>query len=256
MASINDLNNDDQNKEELDGDNFGLPNFDFDSNTSSAQNASTEEPSENTFFNETNAFEEVSAAGAFEQEETNNQEEAKDSFSSDFNVEEEEEDSNRNTWIWIGVVILLLVGVGTFIFKAMGPDDTNSAEANQVVQEALQDTQVAETASEPVEEVAPEPVEVVETPVAEESGIVRLTSLTGNFHVVVKSFVDSDLAMDFAKQLEAEGNTVYLFNSPRKPNGMIYHRVALGKFTSEEEATASKADYSGTYGEDVWVKKF
>ncbi|GJM60800.1 SPOR domain-containing protein [Persicobacter diffluens] len=246
MADINDLNNpneENERKDEFDADNFGLPNVNFDNNEDQGSTFESDPP-QNEFFShyqEETPEEEPEEEFSFAE----NQD-----FTSDFDIDEEEEESNKKTWIWISVILVLLIGGGVMFWLLSGEEEPVVAEKPKVEE------------TKPVQP-EPEPEPVVEEPEPLEanvdndgvSGIERLTSLSGNFHVVVKSFLDGDLALDFAKSLEAEGKMVYLFRSPKK-NGISYHRVSLGKYATEEEANEELDLYKSNFGEDVWIKKF
>lgn len=92
------------------------------------------------------------------------------------------------------------------------------------------------------------------TPVATTPGTINtLTERSGNSFVVVASFVDTDIAMDYAKKLAADGKSPTII--PPFGNG-LFSRVAIAGFPTVAAATQNLDNYKSDYGDDVWVLKY
>ena len=92
------------------------------------------------------------------------------------------------------------------------------------------------------------------TPVASNPGTVnKLTERTGNTYVIVGSFVDEDIAADFANKLASEGKSPSII--PPFGNG-LFHRVAIAGFPTIASAQQNLDSFKPDYGEDVWVLKY
>ena len=146
------------------------------------------------------------------------------------------------TLILIGVVAVVVAAYFLFLKKDKEP----------VVQEEPAPVAVDSTLLKiPVEEpVIEEPVEP-ETP---DVGDYRtLTEKTGRYYVVIASFVDSDLAEDYAKKLVDDGVSSTILS----PEGRGFYRLALvGDYGSFLDANMEVETVKGNYGPEVWVLKY
>lgn len=89
---------------------------------------------------------------------------------------------------------------------------------------------------------------------ARKAGTVEtLASPTGRFHVIVSSSVDGDLAMDYAKKLAKQGQSVNII--PPGGANKLFHRVSVGDYPSWDQAVAAVSSFS-SMGEGVWVLKY
>ncbi|MFY0650649.1 MAG: SPOR domain-containing protein [Cyclobacteriaceae bacterium] len=83
--------------------------------------------------------------------------------------------------------------------------------------------------------------------------IVNIQAKTGRSYVIIGSFIDEDLANDFAKELSTSGSGVKVIfpygNSKR-------YRVSIADFGSYSDATAQIGGYKASYGEDIWTLKY
>ncbi len=80
-----------------------------------------------------------------------------------------------------------------------------------------------------------------------------LSSRTGNFYIIVGSFIDSDLARDYTKKLSNNGKNPFII----LPYGRaITHRVAISKYGTLAGAVNEIEAYRSEYGSDVWVLKY
>ena len=87
----------------------------------------------------------------------------------------------------------------------------------------------------------------------EEASIVNITSPNGTYYVVISSYVDMDLAMDYAKKLVQKGISVKLL-TPKK--GKYFVRLSIANDKSLEKATKKAQELKEKYGENVWVMKY
>ena len=77
---------------------------------------------------------------------------------------------------------------------------------------------------------------------------------TGRYYIVVKSFIDSDMAVDFGNKMKADGVSTALL-AP-KAGGKKFNRVTMGDFGSFVEAQEATNKLKGEFGEDLWVLKY
>lgn len=151
------------------------------------------------------------------------------------------------TLIIIGVVAIVIAAYFLFLKK---PKEPVIVEEEPAV-EAVDSTLLQSPVEEPVEK---EPA-IEETAVQEpiEGVYQTLTARTGRYYVIIGSFVDLDLATDYAKKLAANGvNSTIL-----SPEGKGFHRLAIaGDFNSFSDASMQVEEVKGNYGPEVWVLKY
>ena len=143
------------------------------------------------------------------------------------------------------VVIVVLAGIAVWLLFGGGLDMFKKKE-------------VAKKDPPPkvVKKPAPKPVkkEVVVNP-EPAAGIDTIGYGTGRYYVVVGSFIDDDVALDFCKQIEASGKRAIVLD----PSGTVskYYRVAVGKdYATEQEAKDAAKALAGQYGSDPYPKKY
>ena len=86
-------------------------------------------------------------------------------------------------------------------------------------------------------------------------GVVEtITDATGNYYVIVSSSIDDDLAMDYALKLIREQGVDAKIVA-HSTDGLSYYGVALGEYSTWEEASASSNSFSA-YSDQVWVLKY
>ncbi len=83
--------------------------------------------------------------------------------------------------------------------------------------------------------------------------ITRLEERTGNAYIIIASFVDEDIAMDYANKLAGEGKSPSII--PPFGNG-LFNRVAIAGFPTVAAATQGVDGFKGEYGDDIWVLKY
>ncbi len=79
-----------------------------------------------------------------------------------------------------------------------------------------------------------------------------VSAITGRFYVVVSSSIDDDLAMDYAKNLAEEGNSVKIIE--HKAQGKTFFGVSVADYANWEEALSALNSFNN-FGE-VWVLKW
>ncbi len=91
-------------------------------------------------------------------------------------------------------------------------------------------------------------------PVQKPAGeITSLTARTGKTYIVVGSFFDDDLAMDFAQKLSANSKSPIVI----PPFGESqFYRVAIAEFNSFGDARAGIGNYKAEYGQDIWPLRY
>jgi phosphatidylserine/phosphatidylglycerophosphate/cardiolipin synthase-like enzyme len=83
--------------------------------------------------------------------------------------------------------------------------------------------------------------------------ITSIKTSRGYYYVVVGSFIDDDLAADYANRLAQQGVDVMLI-APSQ--GQYYFRVAIEKEDSFYDAYEKLKVLKATYGADIWVLKY
>ncbi|MBW3544364.1 MAG: SPOR domain-containing protein, partial [Bacteroidetes bacterium] len=104
------------------------------------------------------------------------------------------------------------------------------------------------------EVVEPAPVEESWRPAPPKEGsVTAITARTGRYYVVVGSFIDGDMAGDYAKKLAAAGRQVTLI----EPSGnRKFYRLGIMDAGSFGEASAQLDDLKSTFGQEIWVYKY
>lgn len=119
---------------------------------------------------------------------------------------------------------------------------TNESQAAQQVNEEP-------TSSPPKKEEPKQNTVVNATP----GQVNRLTSRSNNYYIVIASFVDEDLAMDYSQQLAAEEKSPTVIPSFGRA---ITTRVAIAGYRSLNQAQNEIGNYKGEYGQDIWILKY
>ena len=201
---------------------------------------------------------------------------------------DEDKGTNSRRYLVISFVVaaaLLLTGFGVYYFFFRADTEQVAEEVVQQTEMVAEDDQAAEepvmtegtevveeTPSEPQETVAEVQDEVqneVQDEVqndAEEAGPVVLDSnssegqnrfleqRTGKYYIVVSSFVDQDLAKDFAAKLNGEGFDTFVMAPYGKKK---YYRLGIEQSGSFSEANSKlTSDLKEKLGNDLWVLKY
>ncbi len=81
----------------------------------------------------------------------------------------------------------------------------------------------------------------------------RINTPRGCYYVVVGSFIDDDLALDYANKLAQQGVDVMLIAPPQ---GQYYFRIAIKQANTFRDAHEKAEVLKATYGTDIWVMKY
>lgn len=248
-------NEDDNNEEnkkitnEPDSEDFGLPEIDDDSSKKEGVEDSTgssypsyesseEETPEPTYedqflqdVNESDSTSDSSTEGGYQP-----------SYTYD-----DEGGGNSALWIILVVVLLITAAVLVYWFVFRSEPEPIVEEKPAVIEQPVvipEDTMPAEIIDEPVEDFTNEP---------EAGDIIELTEPTGNYYVVIASFIDDDLAMDYGKKLADEGQGSYILS----PKGQKkFYRLAVAELSDINTATLRAEQLKSDYGDEVWVMKY
>ena len=83
--------------------------------------------------------------------------------------------------------------------------------------------------------------------------ITILRSRTRDYYIIIGSFLDRDLANDYAKRLASQGESPIII----PPYGRIINtRLAITSFNSLSNAQRRLNDYRSKYGNDTWVLRY
>lgn len=151
------------------------------------------------------------------------------------------------------LVILILAGIivlaGVFIY--MFAFDNNS-ESEQVTQKPTVVTPVV-VEEEPEETIPEEAWEEPEEPVVAEGSVSTIGSRTGRYYLIVGSFIDSDLAKDYADRLAKDGYQAKII----EPSGTRkFYRLSVNDAGSISELQANIDSMKEKHGENVWIVKY
>lgn len=160
-------------------------------------------------------------------------------------IELQPQQSSSSWPIWVGVLVLLAVaGFSLYFFVFNKPE------------QAVVTPPVAIQQPEPEPEIIEEPAPVQETWTPEapkEGSVTAITARTGRYYVVVGSFIDGDMASDYANKLAAEGQQVTLIEPTGKKK---FYRLGVMGADSFAEASAELDNLKATFGQDIWVVRY
>ncbi|MEM9896029.1 MAG: SPOR domain-containing protein [Bacteroidota bacterium] len=165
----------------------------------------------------------------------------------------------------IGIVVFVSLGLGILYLSGTfsGEDKkvaekTEQAEAEKKAAAARAEKQrQAAEAKRRLEEQKKAQEEAAAAaanePQATAGEINALEGATGNFHIIIASFLDEDMAADYAGELAGAGNSPTIVPPFGKA---ITTRVAIKSFSSLANAQQEIGDFKGEYGNDIWVLKY
>lgn len=153
---------------------------------------------------------------------------------------EEQENKNRGGIVFLIIILLALIAIVLyfFVFKS---DDSEPVKPVPVEQAPK-----PEPKPEPVPEPEPEP-----TP--EPAQLYNISTIGGNYYVIIGSFFDEDLADDKAKAIVASGRNAYVIEPTANFN---FHRVGIAQSASMPEVLQQRENLIEEFGETIWVIKF
>ncbi|MDE0470963.1 MAG: SPOR domain-containing protein [Ekhidna sp.] len=174
--------------------------------------------------------------------------------------------------IVIGIAIFLAAGTLFYFFSPSFSEKEGKAEIAEnkqtatpkVEKEPITTKKVENPPVEQPEEIpkiqekdtqSEQPRKVVtnNTPKARTGEITSLTRRTGNFYIIVASFLDGDLATSHSKNLAASGRTPIIIPPFGKA---VTHRVAIQGYGSLSQAQDAIDGYKGEYGQDIWILRY
>ncbi len=170
-----------------------------------------------------------------------------------YNNEEEESNSSKGLLIF-GIITLVLIAclcVYLFLFGGMaqvkGWFGDEPAPVTRV-EPKPEPEPIAET-------VEPEPEPQVEVNMlAPYSDISVISVPTGRSYIIIGSFVDEDLSMDFGNKMMEDSIGIRILSpTGRAP---LMHRVAVADFADFSEAMGMLEQFRSNYGENTWVLKY
>jgi len=171
-------------------------------------------------------------------------------------------ESGRRKWLKMTAIILgflLMMGAGIFcwfFYYTAAPDlsgETSIYEAYTagVPEEDVDTTEDHDTTVTYQTEAREALGEKATTP---EQGIVtKLNTPQGYYYVIVGSFIDDDLASDYAYRLSKKGVHSILI-APSQ--GKYFYRVAISRAHTFSEANEKSTALQATYGTGIWVLKY
>lgn len=169
--------------------------------------------------------------------------------------EEEEEESNNKGLIILGIIVLVLVaGLSIYLFLFGGVEQISGWFADEPDPEPVTEVvEEPEPEPEPVQQPEPEPEPEID-PLAPYSDINTISEPSGRSFIVVGSFVDEDLALDFSNELMDQGiGSRILEPTNRAP---LMHRVAVADYENFDEAMNEVPLFRNKYGDQTWVLKY
>lgn len=91
-------------------------------------------------------------------------------------------------------------------------------------------------------------------PVAANPGTINeLSASTGNYYIVIGSFLDDDLAKDYSGELAAQGKSPIII--PPFGNAITY-RVAIQGYSDIGSARQNVDGFRGEFGSDIWILRY
>lgn len=165
----------------------------------------------------------------------------------------------------IGIIIFSALGI---LFWQLAPSFSSDEEPPVAEKKEETKAKVVEPVVAEETEPEPEPEEVVQEPVkpapknntsakkvavTNPGEINELSARTGNYYVVIGSFLDGDMAMDYAQKLAGQGKSPSIIPPFGKA---ITHRVAIQGFGTLAQAQGAVVGFKAEYGQDLWILKY
>ncbi len=183
----------------------------------------------------------------------------------------------RSKWLKITAIIGSIVlgigaGVGYWFFYHVPIESTHSTykeheseeyesgtayDNNTTVQHALQDVQTHEQEKklETLEEgEKTKAFSAYATTQQKQGTITKVETPQGYYYLVVGSFIDDDLALDYAHRLAQQDTADVILIAPAP--GKYFYRVAVDQANTLYDANEKIEELKATYGQDVWVMKY
>ncbi len=176
----------------------------------------------------------------------------------------------RTTLIIAGVVLLVGTGIVFWLFKHhAGNKDfmSSTLQRHQEEDEEFKEETLAEneTKAGSDDESLSELKELSEDlsthkrlhkqPHEDQQGlsIMVINAPTGLYHVIIASYIDIDLAKDYAKKLSKKGVHSQIINPT---HGKHFVRLSVAQATTWKEAKQKADELKSAYGDHIWVMKY
>ncbi|MEO9804862.1 MAG: SPOR domain-containing protein [Reichenbachiella sp.] len=172
--------------------------------------------------------------------------------------------------IIIGVLIITIIG-GVFYYmspaggeKEVAKKETPKKRVKKPVKKPeakpVESTAQAAITGEESKTVTPKKEEkpVVKKPqpkaiTANPGEIVQIKERTSRSYVIIGSFVDEDLAMDYATELSGQGSGIKIIHPYGKSKR---YRVSIADYASYGDAASQLSGFKGQYGDEVWALQY
>ena len=184
-----------------------------------------------------------------------------------------EEEGGLNKLVVAGVLVVLVIALAVGAYLMFFSGEKPSEPVREVVKKevvkkpvALVEEKIVVDNKKTTANVTPEPKKIekkAETPspkpkvAVDNSGKgknVYHTYRRGKYFVIVSSFIDDDLAKDYAKKVSSKGHDAYLL----KPVGKSkkFYRLSVGQYENMKDAENSLPALKAEFGNDIWILKY
>ncbi|KEO74009.1 SPOR domain-containing protein [Anditalea andensis] len=170
---------------------------------------------------------------------------SKPAFKAQPSLEAREKQSNYRVWIILSLVLLLIFAGIFWYWNNIAEQDTRQPEpiTTPIEPEKVLEPEIVEDDAETVEEV-PETFTLT---------TIKSRAAAPRYFVVVGSFIDEDMALDYSNKLNRQQKNTYLVY----PYGEIaYYRLAIGEYESLVQAVEVLEAHQENYKENLWVLKY
>jgi hypothetical protein len=163
------------------------------------------------------------------------------------------------SFILIGVIVIAIAVYWFFFREPTKKQVVQLPVVEEVEQPTVVEEEQPQEESEPQTTAVVEETQPVETPetfaIVEEGSFETINQRTGRYYIVLNSFLDSDLAEDYAQNLAMDGVDTRIIPPTEVKKG--FNRVVLSnEYSTWEAADASIGELKGIFGESIWVLKY
>ncbi|MFY0627368.1 MAG: SPOR domain-containing protein [Reichenbachiella sp.] len=161
--------------------------------------------------------------------------------------------------IVIGLLVIVAIAGGLLFFNS-GDEGKKKVTKKVVPVEKVKPKPKVVKKEEPVAaaQVAAQPKERPKPQSAEASSaapgeIVNVSERTSKSYIIIGSFVDGDLAMDYANELSADGKGVKIIEPYGKSKR---YRVSIADYPTYGDAAGQIDSFKEEFGDQVWALKY
>ena len=177
----------------------------------------------------------------------------------------DDDDRKRNpvgliiSFVLIGIIVIAIAVYWFFFREPPQKQIVQLPETEEVEQPVVVEEEPVQQETEPetqavVEETQPAQPEETFAYV-EEGSFEAINAPTGRYYIVLNSFVDADLAEDYAQSLAREGVDTKIIAPSEAKKG--FNRVVLSnEYSTWESAESSLVELKGIFGESIWVLRY